>query len=78
MNLKEIEKEVTEIIQKSEEVTSSDLKEKNFESLSIDSIILTEIIFHIEEKFKISFSDDELYALKSFQELTLSIEKKAS
>lgn len=46
------------------------------ENLNIDSVDFVEIIVDVEQAFDISIKDDEIYQLKSFEDLYLAIEGK--
>ena len=46
------------------------------DELNIDSVDFVEIIVDVEQEFDISIEDDEIYELKSFEDLYLAIENK--
>lgn len=46
------------------------------DELNIDSVDFVEIIVDVEQVFNITIEDEEIYDLKSFEDLYLAIEKK--
>ncbi|GAB3358582.1 hypothetical protein GCM10027566_23290 [Arachidicoccus ginsenosidivorans] len=54
----------------------SDTTKSFIDELNIDSVDFVEIIVDVEQAFNITIEDDEIYDLKSFEDLYCAIEKK--
>lgn len=77
MNTTEIKDSVVKILA---EVSRNDEKEIRTLSLAeaeIDSLTLTEAVFHIEEQFDIGIEDEELAAIQSLDDIVALISNKA-
>lgn len=54
----------------------SDTTKSFIDELNIDSVDFVEIIVDVEQAFNITIDDEEIYNLKSFEDLYLAIERK--
>lgn len=77
MNRKDITFNVIKII---EQISDIRMNERDFnlhfKELLIDSLTLYEIVFAIEEAFKLSISDEEAYILENMNDIVNIIESK--
>ncbi len=65
----DIETKMLKIISEFTSVTKEELLNMNMEEASIDSLAKAELLFRIEDEFKITILDSDVPNLKSFSDL---------